>query len=77
MIDRPGGIFVRHAEQISGEDRILLQAVARVVITDRHGTLAEQVLRKPVVERRVEPLEPTRAIGRAPPPHVARRHAAS
>jgi hypothetical protein len=34
VIDRPGGIFVRPAEQISSEDRILLQSVARAVITD-------------------------------------------
>jgi cyclic beta-1,2-glucan synthetase len=27
VIDRPGGIFVRPAEQISDEDRILLQSV--------------------------------------------------
>jgi len=38
-IDRPGGIFVRSAEQISNEDRILLQAVARVIVADSHGTL--------------------------------------
>ena len=31
---RPGGIFVRRADQISDEDRILLQTVARVIITD-------------------------------------------
>ena len=43
VIDRPGGIFVRPAEQISGEDRILFQSVARVVITDSRGTLAEQL----------------------------------
>ena len=29
LIDKPGGIFVRPAEQISVEDRILLQSVAR------------------------------------------------
>ena len=67
VIDRPGGIFVRHAEQISGEDRILLQAVARVVITDRHGSLSDQVLRKPVVGRRVAAFVPTRAAERAHP----------
>ncbi|MGH8712296.1 MAG: cyclic beta 1-2 glucan synthetase, partial [Burkholderiales bacterium] len=33
VIDRPGGIFVRRAEQISDEDRILLQSVARAIIT--------------------------------------------
>ncbi len=42
-IDRPGGIFVRRADQISEEDRILMQAVARVIITDSAGTFAEQV----------------------------------
>ncbi len=43
VIDRPGGVFVRLAEQIASEDRVLLQAVARVVITDGRGTLAEQL----------------------------------
>ncbi|MDC7690362.1 GH36-type glycosyl hydrolase domain-containing protein [Vogesella indigofera] len=43
VIDRPGGIFVRSAEHISAEDRILLQAVARVVLSDSRGTLAEQL----------------------------------
>jgi cyclic beta-1,2-glucan synthetase len=43
VIDRPGGIFVRSAEQISSEDRMLLQSVARAVITDDGGTLAEQL----------------------------------
>ena len=44
-IDRPGGIFVRSAEQISAEDRILLQAVARVIIADSGGSLSEQLAR--------------------------------
>ncbi|MEP6938730.1 MAG: glucoamylase family protein, partial [Rudaea sp.] len=43
IIDRPGGIFVRPVDQISPEDRILLQAVARIVIDDEHGALLEQV----------------------------------
>jgi len=43
VIDRPGGIFVRPAEQISGEDRLLFQAVARVLLTDCRGTLEEQL----------------------------------
>jgi cellobiose phosphorylase len=66
VVDRPGGIFVRHAEQISAEDRTLLQAVARAIITDRHGSLAEQVMRKPVVERRVAPFVATRSPEPAP-----------
>jgi cyclic beta-1,2-glucan synthetase len=43
--ERPGGIFVRRAEQIADEDRVLFQSVARAVISDRRGTLAEQINR--------------------------------
>jgi cellobiose phosphorylase len=46
FIDRPGGIFVRHAEQIAHEDRILLQSVARAVFSDSRGSLAEQINRR-------------------------------
>ncbi|HSC79993.1 MAG TPA: glucoamylase family protein, partial [Chitinolyticbacter sp.] len=42
-LDKPGGIFVRPAEQIPAEDRVLLQAVARAIISDQRGTLAEQL----------------------------------
>jgi len=52
VIDRPGGIFVRHAEQISYEDRVLLQSVARAVFSDQRGSLAEQLERGPRMERR-------------------------
>jgi cellobiose phosphorylase len=45
VINRQGGIFVRPAEQISDEDRILLQSVARAIVTDSRGTLAEQINR--------------------------------
>ena len=46
LMDRPGGIFVRRAEQISDEDRILLQSGGA---RDHHGPpghLAEQVDRR-------------------------------
>ena len=59
-IDRPGGIFVRSFEQISNEDRILLQAVSRVIVSDRRGTLAEQFNRRAVNDKRVARLNPTR-----------------
>ena len=61
VMDRPGGIFVRRAEQIADEDRILLQSVARVIITDRRGSLVEQVGRRSLAEVRVPRLAPTRA----------------
>ncbi|MGH8028860.1 MAG: GH36-type glycosyl hydrolase domain-containing protein, partial [Arenimonas sp.] len=49
VIDRPGGIFVRPAQQIAHEDRILMQSVARVIVSDARGTLAEQLNRRPPV----------------------------
>jgi cellobiose phosphorylase len=58
VIDRPGGIFVRPAEQISSEDRILLESVARAVITDGRGTLAEQLSRRGPVGPRAPRLAP-------------------
>ena len=42
-IDRPGGVFVRRTDQISEEDRILMQAVARVIFADSEGTFTQQV----------------------------------
>ena len=62
VVDRPGGIFVRHADQIAAEDRVLLQAVARAIVSDKLGTLAEQVAVKRPPERRVGPLVPLRPI---------------
>ena len=46
IIDRPGGIFVRSADQISNEDRILFQTVARAIISDKRGDLADQINRR-------------------------------
>src|SRR5690606_20742825 len=60
VIDRPGGVFVRLAEQIANEDRVLLQAVARVVITDERGTLAEQLDRRPPAKVREPAFRPSR-----------------
>ena len=60
VLDRPGGIFVRPADQISNEDRILLQSVARAIITDSRGTLAEQINRRSPVGALIPLLTPTR-----------------
>ncbi len=46
VMDRPGGIFVRSAEHISDEDRILFESVARVILSDRRGPLADQISRR-------------------------------
>jgi len=61
VIDRPGGIFVRHAEQISNEDRILFQSVARAIISDSRGTLTEQINRRSLKDVKVPRFQPTRS----------------
>ncbi len=45
-LDKPGGIFIRRLEHISDEDKLLMQTVARVIISDSAGTLAEQMERR-------------------------------
>lgn len=45
MLDQSAGIFVRNTDQLPEDDRLLLQAAARVVLNDRAGSLAEQVRR--------------------------------
>ncbi|OLN27727.1 Cyclic beta-1,2-glucan synthase [Desulfovibrio sp. DV] len=56
-LDTPGGIFVRRAEELSEEDRVLFQTVARVIVTDSAETLAEQVERRAPVRRLPERLD--------------------
>ena len=68
VIDRPGGIFVRRVEQISDEDRILLQSVARAIITDRRGSLVDQVTRRSPAEVRPPRLAPARGLRDDHPP---------
>jgi len=58
--DRPGGIFVRALEQISSEDRILFQTVARIIISDSGGTLADHVNRKQLSRVVIPPIVPSR-----------------
>jgi len=53
-----GEIFVRPAEQISNEERILLQSVARAIISDRRGTLASQINRRIPIEVPVSKFAP-------------------
>jgi cyclic beta-1,2-glucan synthetase len=45
VYNRPGQIYVKSADQLSAEDRILFESVARVIIHDNRGTLTEQINR--------------------------------
>ncbi|MEI6653735.1 MAG: glucoamylase family protein, partial [Verrucomicrobiota bacterium] len=69
ILDNAGGIFIRRLEQISNEDRMLLQAAARVVLDDERGSLAEQLERRREVRPRVPALVPVSArMAEVPPP---------
>ncbi|MEO7210384.1 MAG: glucoamylase family protein, partial [Chitinophagaceae bacterium] len=43
---QPGNIYVRRTEQVTNEDRILFQTIARIIIDDHAGTLEEQINKK-------------------------------
>ncbi|MBS1730878.1 MAG: cyclic beta 1-2 glucan synthetase [Bacteroidetes bacterium] len=43
---QPGNLYVRRTEQVTNEDRILFQTVARIIIDDHAGTLEEQINNK-------------------------------
>ena len=58
VLDKPGGVFVRRAEELSEDERVLLQTVARIVFSDNSETLIEQVERRVSPERKSDLLEP-------------------
>ncbi|MBL8968995.1 MAG: carbohydrate-binding protein [Myxococcales bacterium] len=66
LLDRPGGIFIRRTDQISEEDKVLLQTVARLIVVDTDGTLTEQLNRRQPIEL------PTQVFaGKGRPPEAA------
>nr|WP_320050490.1 glucoamylase family protein [uncultured Desulfuromonas sp.] len=60
VIDKPGGVFVRRAEELSEDERVLLQTVARIVYSDTTDILIEQVERRVSDERVSDRLKPAR-----------------
>jgi cellobiose phosphorylase len=73
MLDKPGGIFVRRLDQFSAEDRVLLQSVARLVLSDENGTLSEQLDRPPLPDPTIPLLSPARAPAREAPKPPSQR----
>ena len=58
--EKPGGIFIRSADQIFNEDRLLFESVAHIVIADRFGTLEEQVNRRIKIKTTIPYFLPTK-----------------
>lgn len=73
-VDKPGGIFVRRSEDLTEQERILLQAVARVVISDNTVSLSQENAREFHPGRRVKPFIPTRKASKSGPSHPAPDH---
>jgi cellobiose phosphorylase len=72
VLDRPGGVFVRRAEHITADDRVLLLAVARVVLDGARGSIAEQMPPQhgtsPAPALKLRVAEPSPALPAADPP---------
>ncbi|MCC7144866.1 MAG: hypothetical protein IT443_00315 [Phycisphaeraceae bacterium] len=60
VLDQPAGIFVRSLAQVPEDDRLLFQAVSRIVLSDRAGTVSEMLDRQVLPELESRPLRPTR-----------------
>ena len=77
VVDHPGGIFIRPADQISDEDRVLFQTVARAILCDSRGTLAEQINRRDPRLKPMPAFKPSGSRARTPqrsdPPALALR----
>lgn len=73
FVDKPGGVYLRRGEQIPEEDRILLQAAARVVLADEDGTFREQMEPRRRVEAAIPPLKPIHRQADTPPQRAVRR----
>ncbi len=59
-LNQPAGIFVRNIEQVPEEDRMLIRAISRIVLSDRVGTLAEHLERHAIPKFNMPLLKPTR-----------------
>jgi cyclic beta-1,2-glucan synthetase len=58
--EKRGRIFVRPIDQVSADDRILLQTVARVIISDMKGTLEDQVNKRISIKAPIPKLIPSK-----------------
>jgi cyclic beta-1,2-glucan synthetase len=70
LTDKPGGVFIRRADQVPEADRVLLQAIARVVLVGSRGSLSAQVDRREASVAQPALLE-LDAEGTSPPSRAA------
>jgi cyclic beta-1,2-glucan synthetase len=58
LVDKPGGIFIRSSNIMPEEERLLLHAVARVVVVAERGSLEDQLVRRPAEDALPPPFAP-------------------
>ncbi|HEX5703140.1 MAG TPA: glucoamylase family protein [Pyrinomonadaceae bacterium] len=69
LLDKPAGVFIRRSDQIPQEERILLHAVARVVIVSERGSLEDQLVRRPAegpLPAEFQPYAPSQTYSETP-----------
>jgi cyclic beta-1,2-glucan synthetase len=71
LLDTRGGIFIRRSDMMPEPERILLHAVARVVIVSERGSLEDQLTWRPVEETAPPPFQPRMAVQNYPEPSLA------
>jgi cyclic beta-1,2-glucan synthetase len=69
LVDRPGGIFLRFADQLAEDERNLLQSAARIVLKASRGSLARQLTRAEAPPEYPAALVPPRRREWRPPIH--------
>ena len=72
-LNRRGGIYLLHVDQMEEAERVLLEAAARVVLDGARGTLAEHLQYTPTLEHkpsRLPPFSPALPDGVDPQPTV-------
>ena len=62
LLNRPSGIFVKQADQIPPEDKVLMQSVARIIVTDSEEKLSEYVERRRQAKTNIPQLTPKRSF---------------
>jgi cyclic beta-1,2-glucan synthetase len=68
-----GGVYIVRGDQLSGDDRTLLQSAARAVLLSRRGSLVDQVTRLERPERIARPPAPVQSTKPSSDPSVPRR----
>ncbi len=69
LLDKPAGIFIRYLDQLAGEDLVLLQSAARIVLAGESQGLVEKLNANEGPDRSIPALKPSQAaLLETPPP---------